>query len=466
MQVVIQVRVRYYYCDDPDCPQRTFSGSLAIAGANARKTHEVQQRILKTSLNLSGRKSSILLESQNIHASTSECTRVVKRLGESNPPCTSTRIGIDDFASRKGHVYKCAAYDQDTGLPLAVFDCRYGDELNRWLQENPQIELVTRDGSHEYARAISTHLPRAVQVTDRFHLVKNLLKGMTEFIQKALYQTNEKLFYPYPSLEEAYGCMFKDLCDIGDKKHREKVNNYLKIKKMTMEGYTRPEILAAIGKGATYVRNLLQGKGLPAYLDSRQRKAMKYLSEMAKIVSDGVICTATLIKRMEGKLDSYLVSRLMRTITEVYTQKRKGIREHNEKLKNSKNKKQVKVTLIREFILKGQTRDETFDLKMKSNEAIKQAVELCVDFRKMLKEGEVDTTLDEWIKKAKKTKCNAIVHFASNIETDKEAVKAAIQTEYSNALLEGAVNRIKCIKRTMYNRAGIKLLRAKVIYGL
>lgn len=150
------------------------------------------------------------------------------------------------------------------------------------------------------------------------------------------------------------------------------------------------------------MRNLLQGKGLPAYLDSRQRKAMKYLSEMAKIVSDGIICTATLIKRMEGKLDSYLVSRLMRTITEVYTQKKKEIREHNEKLKNSKNKKQVKVIRIREFILKGQTRDETFDLKMKSNEAIKQAVELCVDFRKMLKEGEVDTTLDEWIKKAKK----------------------------------------------------------------
>ena len=49
LQVVIQVRVRYYYCDYPDCPQRTFSGSLAIAGPNARKTHEVQQRILKDS---------------------------------------------------------------------------------------------------------------------------------------------------------------------------------------------------------------------------------------------------------------------------------------------------------------------------------------------------------------------------------------------------------------------------------
>ena len=286
LQVVIQVRVRYYYCDYPDCPQRTFSGSLAIAGPNARKTHEVQQRILKTSLHLSGRKASLLLKSPNIHASTSGCTRVVKRLGESNPPCTSTRIGIDDFASKKGHVYKCVACDQDTGFPVAIFDCRNGEELNQWLQENQQIELVTRDGSHDYARAISTHLPRAIQVTDRFHLVKNLLKGMTEFIQKTLYQTNEKLSYSYPSLEEAYDYMFKDLCDIGEKSHRERINNYLKIKQMTIEGATRPEILAAIGKSATYVRNLLQGKGLSVHLNTNQRKAMKYLSEMAKIVSD------------------------------------------------------------------------------------------------------------------------------------------------------------------------------------
>ncbi|MFR1326688.1 MAG: hypothetical protein ACLSCE_10760 [Bacteroides cellulosilyticus] len=51
---------------------------------------------------------------------------------------------------------------------------------------------------------------------------------------------------------------------------------------------------------------------------------MKYLSEMAKIVSDGIISTATLVKRMEGKLDSNLVSRLMRTITEVYTKEKRN----------------------------------------------------------------------------------------------------------------------------------------------
>ena len=67
-------------------------------------------------------------------------------------------------------------------------------------------------------------------------------------------------------------------------------------------------------------------------------KAMKYLSEMAKIVSDGIISTATLVKRMEGKLDSYLVSRLMRTITEVYTKKKSGNITKNSKSQRSKRR--------------------------------------------------------------------------------------------------------------------------------
>ena len=102
--------------------------------------------------------------------------------------------------------------------------------------------------------------------------------------------------------------------------------------------FHRPEILAAIGKSATYVRNLLQGKGLSVHLNTSQRKAMKYLSEMAKIVSDGIISTATLVKRMEGKLDSYLVSRLMRTITEVYTKKKSGNITKNSKSQRSKRR--------------------------------------------------------------------------------------------------------------------------------
>ena len=63
-----------------------------------------------------------------------------------------------------------------------------------------------------------------------------------------------------------------------------------------------------------------------------------------------------------------------------------------------------------------------------------------------------------------KLDCKCIVNFGEikdqsgqivyNIEADKAAVQAAVDTNYSNALLEGTVNRVKTIKRTMFNKAG------------
>ena len=52
-----------------------------------------------------------------------------------------------------------------------------------------------------------------------------------------------------------------------------------------------------------------------------------------------------------------------------------------------------------------------------------------------------------------------------SLEKDWEAVQAAIDIPFSNGLLEGTVNKIKAVKRQMYNRAGSKLLRAKILYS-
>ena len=51
------------------------------------------------------------------------------------------------------------------------------------------------------------------------------------------------------------------------------------------------------------------------------------------------------------------------------------------------------------------------------------------------------------------------------LKKDWEAVQAAIDIPFSNGLLEGTVNKIKAVKRQMYNRAGSKLLRAKILYS-
>ena len=53
--------------------------------------------------------------------------------------------------------------------------------------------------------------------------------------------------------------------------------------------------------------------------------------------------------------------------------------------------------------------------------------------------------------------------FASGLLIDNDAVQNAVTSELSNGFVEGNNNKVKLIKQSMYGRADLKLLRAKVI---
>jgi transposase len=53
--------------------------------------------------------------------------------------------------------------------------------------------------------------------------------------------------------------------------------------------------------------------------------------------------------------------------------------------------------------------------------------------------------------------------FARGLRPDEPAVRAGIGLPWSNGPVEGRVNRLKVIKRSMYGRARFDLLRARVL---
>jgi transposase len=59
-----------------------------------------------------------------------------------------------------------------------------------------------------------------------------------------------------------------------------------------------------------------------------------------------------------------------------------------------------------------------------------------------------------------------VQRFAKGLERDKEAVLAGLTFVYSNGQVEGQVNKLKLLKRTMYGRAGFALLRQRVLHAL
>lgn len=54
----------------------------------------------------------------------------------------------------------------------------------------------------------------------------------------------------------------------------------------------------------------------------------------------------------------------------------------------------------------------------------------------------------------------------AGMEADATAIHEAISSRWSNAVVEGPVNRLKMLKRQMYGRAGFELLRRRVMSPL
>ena len=68
--------------------------------------------------------------------------------------------------------------------------------------------------------------------------------------------------------------------------------------------------------------------------------------------------------------------------------------------------------------------------------------------------------LDAWLDRAA---FSGLAAFAKGIVKDKDAVRAAIASAWSNGQTEGQICKLKLVKRQMYGRGKIDLLQARVI---
>ena len=92
-------------------------------------------------------------------------------------------------------------------------------------------------------------------------------------------------------------------------------------------------------------------------------------------------------------------------------------------------------------------------------------IQRCIyDFRIIFKEKNVEL-LEQFIARYSKNTLTPIKSFVSGLQVDLEAVKNSVTSDLSNGFVEGNNNKIKAIKRMMYGRAKIDLLRVKVLHA-
>ena len=84
------------------------------------------------------------------------------------------------------------------------------------------------------------------------------------------------------------------------------------------------------------------------------------------------------------------------------------------------------------------------------------------DFAQMLARR-TGPDLPTWISTARRAQLQGMTGFTHGLTTDLEAVIAGLTVHWSSGGTEGAVNRIKKIKRQLYGRAGFELLRKMIL---
>jgi predicted transcriptional regulator len=422
-------------------------------------------------------------------------------------------VCIDDFAIKKRQRYGTVMVNVDNHKIVDMIESRETEDVIRWLLEYPNLCVVSRDGSQQYATAIAKAHPRAMQVSDRFHLLKNLNDRATDMFQK-MFQGR----IPIPITLGTRNIKYEIL--VGTIAERIRL-----VKNLRGEGRSKDEITLLTGLSARMVRKYIdiRESDIPEEKHTvRGREhdnAVKKLTERAERVknlreaglsitetSQKTGFTAAVVKnylsanfnpvnahygkQREGKLAPFREDILRwkaegltyrqiheRISAKGYSGTQDAIRGFISKERRIRRDLQAAVVgetvefidkkwLIRLLYkpieeVKGITQGQLTAI-LENYPLAENILNIVNEFKILLKTKKTNALLP-WMEKAVSLDIPELNAFCNGLKQDIDAVMNAISTDFSNGLVEGTVNKIKVIKRIMYGRCRFDLLRNKCL---
>jgi transposase len=432
--IQLVLSVQRYSCENPACTHKTFAERIPdTAHFYSRRTIDLEALLQIMAFEMSAESVGRVGAGLQVSVSPDSVLRLIRKRDIPREPEVRV-LGIDDWALKKGQDYGTLLVDLEKHQAIDVLPDRTQHTLGAWLQNHPEIEIISRDRSFEYKASIETAAPQAIQVVDRWHLLHNLQEKLQEIIPSQLKsQKSDGEDRETPTQQK--------------RKKRFQLVRYLRAK-----GYSQRLIARTLGLSRQTVRRYLELADLPNWerrnhAPSRLDAYRDYLHRRWK---DGCHDTSLLWKELKQK---------------GYPLQRKSVAEYLQRFRKPSPAPSARQLVW--WFMKDPDRlqaEERIHLKalFAENQKLEEIYRLAQDFQSLLSQRAPER-LDDWLVRVESCGVKKLQNFAWGLRQDYEAVQAALSYEWSNGQVEGQVNRLKSIKHQMYGRASFDLLRQRVL---
>ncbi len=264
--VNLRLSVRRFFCTNDLCRRKIFAERLSKVVADfARRTVRLDEAFTALAFALGGEAGARLAEKLGLIISADS---LLRRIRQTNPRTIETPrvLGFDDFAFRKRHNYGTILIDLESRQPIDLLPDRESKTVSDWLKAHPGIQIVSRDRSMQYAEGITLGAPEAEQVADRWHLLKNVIDVLKEFLnqhqpdfQKARQAIIERQSKPAETIKMPIDRRTKAKAQTRQKR----LELYGKAQALKKDGCPQNEIVRRLGISKQYARRLIQAETFP-----------------------------------------------------------------------------------------------------------------------------------------------------------------------------------------------------------
>lgn len=488
-RVELHLEVHKYFCQNPACHRRIFTERLPeVTRPYGRQTTRLAQAITRLGLAVGGSMGRRISRFLGFPISLEVVLAAIRRL--TVPKCATVRVlGIDDWAMRKGLRYGTLCVDMVSGRPIELLPSREAAPVANWLRLHPEIEVVSRDRAGAYAEAVRNAAPQALQVADRWHILKNLRDALTlayerhrrllcqlkverEWLEPSSGQRGEELallarLAPAPP-SKPQPLSHTRLMGQGRAERWLYWKEQLEyVHRLRNQGLSIGAIVRQTGLARRTVKKYLQLEAYP--IRTAPRSGPRLIDPFKSYVQQRFLAGVTSHRQLWRELAAQGFTGGCSTVYRYLAICRKQLGVPTPQLPPSvphstyefTPRRLAAIVLCRPETLSDHQHHLITQASLLHPD-IAQATQLAQDFATMLRTRAIDH-LVPWIQRVQAAPFASLHSFVAGIHRDYAAVCAALSTDFSNGPTEGHVNRLKFIKRQMFGRAKFDLLRLRVL---